>query len=137
MQQRAVRISVTLPAELYRGFERAAKAMGYKKRSRAVGDALQKFVSEYRTLEEVEEGICAGTITYTYEHDVRGLLDSLTDLQHEYSDVISTTLHIHLDKENCLETLAVSGNVTMVRKLVKRLKTLKIGNVQYILMPRP
>jgi len=137
MQRRAVRISVTLPAELYRDFERAAKAMGYKKRSRAVGDALQRFVAEYRTLEEVEEGICAGTITYTYKHNVRGLLDSLTDLQHEYSDVINTSLHIHLDKENCLETLAVSGKVVMVRELVKRLKTLKIGDIQYVLMPRP
>ncbi len=137
MQRRAVRISVTLPAELYRDFERAAKAIGYKKRSRAVGDALQRFVAEYRTLEEVEEGICAGTITYTYKHNVRGLLDSLTDLQHEYSDVINTSLHIHLDKENCLETLAVSGKVIMVRELVKRLKTLKIGNAQYVLMPRP
>jgi CopG family nickel-responsive transcriptional regulator len=136
MQRGAIRISVTLPADLYKSFDRAAKAMGYKKRSRAVGDALQKFVADYKTLEEIEEEICAGTITYTYEHDIRGLLDSLTDLQHGYSEVINTSLHVHLDKENCLETLAISGNVTLVKELIKKLKTLKVRNVQYILVPR-
>jgi CopG family nickel-responsive transcriptional regulator len=136
MQRGVVRISVTLPAELYKSFDRAAKAMGYKKRSRAVGDALQKFVADYKTLEEMGGGICAGTITYTYEHDIRGLLDALTDLQHEYSEVINTSLHVHLDKENCLETLAISGNVTLVKELIKKLKTLKVRNVQYILVPR-
>ena len=46
------------------------------------------------------------------------LQDLLTDLQHEHREVIISTLHAHLDHDNCLEVLAVRGKAVDIKKLV-------------------
>lgn len=45
----------------------------------------------------------------------------MTDIQHEYIDLISSTTHVHLDERNCLEILAVKGEVKSIQSLAKRL----------------
>jgi hypothetical protein len=37
------------------------------------------------------------------------LSEKLTDLQHKHSAAILSTLHVHLDHENCLEVVLVRG----------------------------
>ncbi len=137
MGEKVKRISVTIPENLFKEFEEATHAIGYKKRSKAISDAIQKFVADYRILNQIKTGSCAGTITYLYKHDIKGLTDTLTEIQHKYMDIISATLHVHLDEENCLETLSVKGNVNKAKSLIQKLKTLKTENVQYILIPQP
>ena len=39
--------------------------------------------------------------------------------QHKYNDVISATTHMHLDDDNCLETIMVKGKVKIIKNLVK------------------
>jgi len=135
MSDGVVRISVTIPRSLYREFESTAKAAGFRKRSRAVSEALKRFITEYKSLEALPEGMCTGVITFTYFHDIPGLLDTLTDLQHKYSGVIAASLHVHLDEKRCLETIVIRGNTETFRKLIEKLKTLRTENVQYVVMP--
>jgi len=56
-----------------------------------------------------------------YDHETRGLEETLTEIQHEYRKVISSTTHIHLDDQNCLEILAVKGEVKTTESLAKKL----------------
>ncbi|MGP3667392.1 MAG: nickel-responsive transcriptional regulator NikR [Candidatus Bathyarchaeota archaeon] len=133
--EKVTRISITIPKELLKEFDETSRTVGYRKRSRAVSEAIRKFIAEHKLLEKIKLGDCAGTITYTYNHEVRGLPDRITEIQHRYSDIISSTLHIHLDEKNCLENLMVRGSVDKVKKLVKRLKSSRIENLQYILLP--
>ncbi|WP_309492494.1 CopG family ribbon-helix-helix protein [Candidatus Hecatella orcuttiae] len=135
-RSKVTRISVTLPRELNREFEDTARAIGYRNRSKAVADALQKFIADYQALSRTRGGTFVGTITFTYAHETPGLLQSLTEIQHAYSEVITTTLHIHLDRHRCLETLAVKGGIDPLRKLIQRLKTLKTENLQHVLLPQ-
>ena len=71
-----------------------------------------------------------------YDHEVRGLENALTNLQHHYADTICSTLHIHLSEKECLEAIAVKGNAHQIRRLsdelaakrgVKLLKTMVIS----------
>ena len=78
----------------------------------------------------------AGVLMMLYDHEVRGLENALTNLQHHYADTICSTLHIHLSEKECLEAIAVKGNSYQIRRLsdelaakrgVKLLKTMVIS----------
>jgi CopG family nickel-responsive transcriptional regulator len=136
MSEKAVRISITIPEALYRKFEQVARKAGFKKRSRAVGEALKCFISEYKSLEALPKASCTGTIIFTYLHDKPGLLEAITDLQHQYGKIITSSLHVHLDPERCLETIVIKGNTEVFREIVERLKTLRVDKVQYVVIPQ-
>ena len=66
-----------------------------------------------------------GTVTLVYDHHVRMLNDKLTDMQHDHHRSILSTLHIHLDHDNCLEVLVVRGKAGAVRKIADSLISTK------------
>jgi CopG family nickel-responsive transcriptional regulator len=45
------------------------------------------------------------------------LNEKLTSIQHDYHHSILSTLHVHLDHDNCLEVLVVKGRAGVVRKV--------------------
>jgi len=47
------------------------------------------------------------------------------DIQHDYSEVIISTQHVHLDHDNCLEIVAAKGNVKKVEQLANKMSSLK------------
>ncbi len=47
------------------------------------------------------------------------------DIQHHYTDIIISTMHLHLQFEKCMEILAVSGPYERVKKLKENLQRLK------------
>ncbi len=53
------------------------------------------------------------------------------DIQHHFSDIIKSTMHIHIEFEKCLELIAVSGpyeRVLSLKKCLQRLRSvLSIG----------
>ena len=66
-----------------------------------------------------------GTVTLVYDHHVRMLNEKLTDIQHDYHHSILSTLHVHLDHDNCLEVLVVRGKSAEVRKIADTLISTK------------
>jgi metal-responsive CopG/Arc/MetJ family transcriptional regulator len=42
-----------------------------------------------------------------HDHDTRQLVCDLTEAQHQHTNLISSTTHIHLGERDCLEVLAV------------------------------
>lgn len=62
-----------------------------------------------------------GAITLVYDHHTRGLSDTLTHLQHDFNGLIISTMHLHLDCENCLEILAVKGMVDEIKSVADKL----------------
>ncbi len=130
-----IRVGVTFPPDLLRDFDEIVDKMGYESRSKAVQDAVRMFVSEKKWLQE-ERGIQAGVLMMLYDHEVRELESVLTDIQHHYINLICSTMHIHLSERDCLEAIAVKGNVAEIRKLsdelaakrgVKTLKTMIVS----------
>lgn len=119
-----VRVSVTFTQELLRDFDDVIQKMGYGTRSKAVQDAVMLFISERKWFQE-EKGLQAGVLMLLYDHEVRRLEDSLTDLQHHYAGIISSTIHIHLTERDCLEAIAVKGDAAEIRKLSDELSSKK------------
>lgn len=111
------RVSLTLPQELLDELDRMLEAQRYASRSEAVRDAIRDFLANYRWRSELK-GEQLGAILVLYEHEVRGLMDELMDIQHEHSSVISAVQHLHVDAKNCLEILIVKGAANGIRNLI-------------------
>ena len=54
-----------------------------------------------------------------------GVMEAMTDIQHEYRQQISASLHIHMNDKYCLEVIIVKGDVIYIRDLTEKLMSLK------------
>jgi len=113
------RFSVSVPPKLLEDFDKAIANMGYE-RSKAIRLAMQNFLTEYRWANEKEK-VGIGALIMIYDHATRGLEKTLTETQHKYRTVISSATHLHLDNRNCLEILAVKGDIKTTQSLAKKL----------------
>jgi len=124
LRERITRMSLTLPEGLLRELDSSLRDQGYASRSEAMRDALREFLAAYRWRRKLR-GQQLGAILVLYRHDVRGLADSLIDIQHDYPEVIKSVQHLHLDAEKCLEAIIVRGMGSRVRRLYERLSSLR------------
>ncbi|MBS7657735.1 MAG: nickel-responsive transcriptional regulator NikR [Candidatus Bathyarchaeia archaeon] len=121
--QKIIRAGVSFPSDLLEEFDRIIKRKGYKKRSKAICDAMRLYISTYKWEETKEEVI--GVIALIYDHEVRGTTDALTELEHEHGKLIVSTMHIHLDEKNCLELIALKGLAKEIKFLADKLMSVR------------
>lgn len=124
LKQSAVRFSVSLPPTLVREFDEILGSMQYVSRSKAVHDAIRNFISDYKWMRE-EAGKITGAIVMLYYLDKPGLANKIMRVQHKFGNIISSTMHIHLAKNKCLEIVTVDGDTKEVRSLTQELMTKK------------
>jgi CopG family nickel-responsive transcriptional regulator len=118
------RVSLSLSADLLNEFDALSHDLGHSNRSVAVGEAMREFLTN-RKWTIGKKGSVAGVIFLTYDHHSRGINAALTELQHEFPDVVTATMHIHLSKHTCLETIAFKGGASRARSLAKTLQSQK------------
>jgi len=121
---RIVRVGVTFPPDLLKEFDEIIGKMGYDSRSKAIQDSVRLFVTEYKELRE-QKGTRVGVLVMVYDHEVEGLEEALTNAQHKYGSVISSSMHVHLSDRECLEAIAVKGDAEEIRKLAQELATMR------------
>ncbi|MBR2683477.1 MAG: nickel-responsive transcriptional regulator NikR [Atopobiaceae bacterium] len=119
-----VRFSVAVPEQLLEEFDAyAARRGGTVNRSEAIRDLIRdQLVEDDLTSPDAE---VVGSITMVYSHHVPGLAEHLDEVQHSYIGQIVSTMHVHLDHDNCLETLAVRGKSSLVHELADLLLGIK------------
>jgi CopG family nickel-responsive transcriptional regulator len=115
------RIGVSIDSDLLHRFDSYIAGKGYENRSEAFRDLIRDRLVE----SAVVAGNVVGTVTLIYDHHTRLLPEKLTDLQHEYHDVVISTLHAHLDHERCLEVVILRGKSKRVQQLADRLISIK------------
>ena len=120
----ATRLSVSLPSPLVKEFDAVWHSMKYTNRSKAVHDAIRTFITEHKWTQEEEDEV-TGAIVLLYYYDKPALLNTIMKIQHEFEDIITSSMHIHLTKDKCLEIIAVKGNVQQARSLMQKLMAKK------------
>jgi CopG family nickel-responsive transcriptional regulator len=121
---KVTRFSVSLPPPLLKKLDESWKKMHYEDRSKAIHDAVRSFISEFEWMQK-ETGQITGAILVLYYLDKPGLLDEITRTQHQFRNVISSTTHIHLEEDKCLEMIAIKGDTREIRSLTQILMTKK------------
>ena len=115
---KVARFSVSIEPTLLDKFDGIIEGKGYNNRSEAVRDLIRERMVEE---EWKGEGMVVGSLTLVYDHDVRGIADKLTDLQHSHPTNIISSMHVHLSEYSCMEILVIKGNVGIVRKISEEL----------------
>jgi len=123
MAKEIVRFGVSMEKSLLKSFDELILRKGYTNRSEAVRDLIRDRLVEEEWRGGEKEMI--GTITLVYNHRTRGLSDTLTDLQHHFHELIISTMHLHLDEENCLEVLAVKGRADKIKAVADKLISMR------------
>ena len=117
------RIGVSLDSELLQRFDSFIADKGYENRSEAFRDLIRDRLVGSAVISG--SALVVGTVTLIYDHHTRLLPEKLTDLQHESHALVISTLHAHLDHENCLEVVVLRGKSREVQKLADRLISTK------------
>ncbi|MEM3663668.1 MAG: nickel-responsive transcriptional regulator NikR [Candidatus Jordarchaeales archaeon] len=112
------RISISLPSELLEEFDGFISFLNMD-RSKAVQVAMRNFLTEYKAFSS--SGDSAGVISIIYDHDVKGLEESITDIQHEYNDMVIATVHAHLTRSDCMEVVIVKGKAERIKEFSEKL----------------
>ena len=117
------RIGVALDADLLDKFDQLIEQRGYSNRSEAFRDLIRNELVEEAW--KSPESQVVGSVTLVYNHHVRQLNDKLLDVQHDHHNAILSTLHVHLDHENCLEVLLIKGKAADVQRIANALISTK------------
>jgi CopG family transcriptional regulator, nickel-responsive regulator len=117
------RIGVAIDSSLLRKFDRLIARRGYTNRSEAFRDLIRDELVE-ETWQSPDSRV-VGTVTLVYDHHVRLLNEKLTEIQHSFHHAIASSLHVHLDHDNCLEVLVVRGSAAEVQKVADALISAK------------
>jgi len=118
-----IRFGVSMPEDLLEKFDGIIEEKGYANRSEAIRDLVRDFIVRHEWEEEDKE--VAGTITIVYNHDEADVVKELLDMQHDYVNEIISSLHVHMDKHNCLEVIVVKGKASKIKRIAERLISLK------------
>jgi CopG family nickel-responsive transcriptional regulator len=121
--ERIIRFGVSIEPGLLKKFDRVIKKKGYTNRSEAIRDLIRKNLVTEKTKDPQSEAI--GTLTMIYDHHAGDLTNKLLDLQHDHTDEILSTAHIHIDHRNCLEVLVLKGKTGRIQKLADNIRSLK------------
>ncbi len=117
------RIGVAIDSALLDKFDDLIARRGYTNRSEAFRDLIRNELVEQAW--ELPESNVVGTVTLVYDHHVRMLSDKLIELQHDHHHHIVSTVHVHLDRDNCIEVLVVKGPASTVRRIADALISTK------------
>lgn len=117
------RYTITIPADLLASFDEHIRRKGYRNRSEAIRDLVRAELVRAKSAHPNQR--VAATITMVYDHHHHELNETLTGIQHDFGDLVISTLHVHLDHHNCLEVLVLRGQVKKIEALADAISVLK------------
>lgn len=117
-------ISITLPSELLKKFDDFTKTRGYYSRSEAFRDAIRSLIAE-SDLAKQETGLVAATIMITCDYERRDVDLRITEVRHEFDDVIVENVHRHIDEKYCLEIFIAQGKNERILDLLGRVRGMR------------
>ena len=128
-------VSMSLTNDLLRKLDALIADRSYSSRSEAIRDAIRASLSEYE-LSRLDRGMVAATITIISEYVRRDVDERLMRLRHEYNDLVTGNMHIHLGSNYCFEVFIAQGPVEAVLNFVGRVRAIRgIQQVKYTVVP--
>lgn len=118
-----VRFSVSLEQDLLDQFDRYIAAGRLATRSEAIRQLIREKLTGAAWAADAAD--VAASLTLIYDHHKTRLTDKMLDVQHEHSDRVVATLHVHLTHELCMEVIALRGPAADLQHLAAELSGLK------------
>jgi CopG family nickel-responsive transcriptional regulator len=130
------RFTISLDANLATAFDELIQERGYANRSEAVRDILRTHLQQSAEKRDVK-GSCVANLSYVYNHHQRDLAERLMGIQHAHHDLTISTMHAHLDHDQCIETVVLKGPVKRVREFAEEViaeRGVRHGNLNLVVV---
>ena len=128
-------VSVTIPGELLKKFDELIKTRGYYSRSEAFRDAIRNLIAEAE-LAKMETSNVAATIMITCDYARKDADLKMTEIRHEFDDVVIENVHRHIGQKYCLEIFIAEGKNQRILDLIGRVRGMRgIQQVKAIFLP--
>lgn len=116
------RFGVSLEKELLNELDKFVYNNKFPNRSQAIRFLIEKNIVEkkWQCNNEV-----AGAIVLVYDHHKHDITNLSNNIQHKFHNLILSSQHVHLDHDNCLETITVKGKAKDLTELSDQLIALK------------
>jgi CopG family nickel-responsive transcriptional regulator len=127
------RVGISLESGLLAQFDKLIADKGYKNRSEAIRDLIRQQLSTERLANPKAKAVAA--VCLVYDHHQTELMRKMTGLQHSHLLHTICTMHVHLDKHDCMEVIVLKGAVAEIEKVADNLislKGVKLGKVNLI-----
>jgi len=128
------RVTVTLDDELMAELDRVMAVRGYQNRSEAIRDLACEGLKQ-ASLAQGDGGDCVAVLSYVYDHGARDLARRLTNTFHDHHDLTVSSMHVHLDHDNCLEVSVLKGSTVQVQHFADHViaeRAVRYGDISII-----
>ena len=116
------RFTISMEDELAQQFDEHIKEKGYSNRSEAIRDIIRDRLENVR-LNDNQNGNCVASLSYVYNHHESELAGRITSTHHDHHELTHATMHIHLDHDNCLETVILKGPINKITEFSNTIKS--------------
>jgi len=118
------RLSMSLPAELFRKLDIMVEERGLPSRSQLITELIRRALTEHEVLMRPSETL-AGTITIVYRGDLGRVRHQLAQTQADYLKEVISSNHVFLEDDQSLEVLLVQGPAVRLKKLCDALRAIR------------
>jgi CopG family nickel-responsive transcriptional regulator len=116
------RLSFSIEKSLFEKLEKIVKQKAYDNRSEFIRDVIRDMIveEEWNSNDEV-----IATITLVFDHHKRELESKLTNVQHDFHDLVLASTHVHLSHDICAEMIMTKGAAQKINQLANLLRRQK------------
>ena len=120
---RLARLSMSLPAELFRQLDMMVEERGLPSRSQLIAELIRHALAEHEALTRPDD-MLAGTVTIVYAGGGR-VRQQLADTQTDYLKEVISSQHVFLEEDQSLEVLLVQGPAVRLKQLCDALRAIR------------
>ncbi len=113
------RFTISLDDPLAHEFDQMIARKGYGSRSEAVRDLIRQALESQQAARHASPYSVA-VVSYVYNHHEKALADRLMSAQHQHHDLVTSTMHAHLDHDHCLEAVFLQGRTSAVQQFAQQ-----------------
>ena len=106
-------VTISLNDPMLKEVDRVRAEMGFSGRSEVIRAGLRILLAENKEKEELA-GRVRGVLLLIHEHDAE---DLVTNVKHDFLDIIYTQLHNRFKEGKCLELFVLDGEAGRIRQL--------------------
>jgi CopG family nickel-responsive transcriptional regulator len=106
-------VTISLNDAMLKEVDKVRSEMGFSGRSEVIRAGLRILLAENKEKEELTDRV-RGVLLLIHEHDAE---DLVTNVKHDFLDIIYTQLHNRFKEGKCLELFVLDGEAGRIREL--------------------
>ena len=112
-------ISISLSEKLLQEIDELKDEIGYSGRSEVIRTSTRMLIADNQDKKNLKGNINS---ILNLIHNPKAE-DKVTEIKHDFEDIIKTQIHSHLKKDKCLEVFIMEGDAERMNTLTKMFQT--------------